>query len=377
MMLATRCPYCHTSFRVVQDQLKIFNGIVRCGSCKQVFNGTEQLIKPEEVASLTASAAPSSQVSWPESAIDTDPITVIAVGPAHAEIEEPVEELQLILTPSDTLQEPVESALADTPNPVFGDEMETAQQVPAPEEEDEPEIMLNLDGRIEPHLSEPIQPYQALHETEEDGFDGDVEFTLTHSPVVQDETSDEAPMPDVAKPAVAEPGFMQRARRQERYGRIAGVAKVLLILILLPLLFFQTVDAFNDRLAATFPQLKPMLEQVCEVIECQTALQEQIDMISVDVSELQAPTANEKSFTLNMLLRNRSALAQAWPYLELTLNDANETPLVRRVFTAQEYLASVPDAPSGFAANSEQQFKLAFDLEQPKPSGYRVYLFYP
>jgi predicted Zn finger-like uncharacterized protein len=41
MSLATRCTDCNTVFRVVQDQLKVSEGWVRCGRCDAVFNALE------------------------------------------------------------------------------------------------------------------------------------------------------------------------------------------------------------------------------------------------------------------------------------------------------------------------------------------------
>jgi predicted Zn finger-like uncharacterized protein len=43
MSLATRCPACSTVFRVVQDQLRVSEGWVRCGQCQEVFNALETL----------------------------------------------------------------------------------------------------------------------------------------------------------------------------------------------------------------------------------------------------------------------------------------------------------------------------------------------
>jgi len=43
MSLATRCTACGTIFRVVQDQLRISEGWVRCGRCAEVFDAGEQL----------------------------------------------------------------------------------------------------------------------------------------------------------------------------------------------------------------------------------------------------------------------------------------------------------------------------------------------
>ena len=47
MSLATRCTACGTVFRVVQDQLKVSEGWVRCGRCSEVFNALEGLFDLE------------------------------------------------------------------------------------------------------------------------------------------------------------------------------------------------------------------------------------------------------------------------------------------------------------------------------------------
>lgn len=44
MSLATRCTACGTVFRVVQDQLRVSGGWVRCGRCGEVFNAVESLV---------------------------------------------------------------------------------------------------------------------------------------------------------------------------------------------------------------------------------------------------------------------------------------------------------------------------------------------
>jgi predicted Zn finger-like uncharacterized protein len=43
MSLATRCSHCGTIFKVVQDQLKVSEGWVRCGRCTEVFNAMPAL----------------------------------------------------------------------------------------------------------------------------------------------------------------------------------------------------------------------------------------------------------------------------------------------------------------------------------------------
>ena len=58
MSLATSCPACGTVFRVVQDQLKISEGWVRCGHCQEVFNALEGLFDLARRDTNTQSGAP-------------------------------------------------------------------------------------------------------------------------------------------------------------------------------------------------------------------------------------------------------------------------------------------------------------------------------
>ena len=50
MALATTCPQCKTSFKVVPDQLKLRRGLVRCGVCQHVFSGIDYLRYVDDAA---------------------------------------------------------------------------------------------------------------------------------------------------------------------------------------------------------------------------------------------------------------------------------------------------------------------------------------
>ena len=78
MALATTCPQCKTSFKVVPDQLKLRRGLVRCGVCQHVFSGVEHLryVDRDEDASQPGTlAAPT---------ITARPSTPAVTAPAHA-----------------------------------------------------------------------------------------------------------------------------------------------------------------------------------------------------------------------------------------------------------------------------------------------------
>jgi hypothetical protein len=151
-----------------------------------------------------------------------------------------------------------------------------------------------------------------------------------------------------------------------------GIASVFLLIALAA----QSTYVFRNQLAVWFPAARPALDRVCAMLDCRVNLPTQIAAVSIESSELQALAPEKNTFSLTLLLRNHSATAQAWPNIELTLNDANEQAIARRVFTPREYLGTQQES-TGFAARSERSFKLFFELSQIKASGYRVYVFYP
>jgi predicted Zn finger-like uncharacterized protein len=95
MSLATRCPACGTIFRVVQDQLKVSEGWVRCGQCHEVFHGIEALFDLDSDPAIAARrAAPRAPVAPAPTRVFADarasaPIP-IATPPAPAPTSAPI-----------------------------------------------------------------------------------------------------------------------------------------------------------------------------------------------------------------------------------------------------------------------------------------------
>jgi hypothetical protein len=79
-----------------------------------------------------------------------------------------------------------------------------------------------------------------------------------------------------------------------------------------------------------------------------------------------AATLGVDTYSLNTLLRNQGSLVQAWPSIELELTDANDKPVLRRVFGPADYLPPDVSAAAGFAARSEQPVRLNFALTELK-----------
>jgi predicted Zn finger-like uncharacterized protein len=148
-------------------------------------------------------------------------------------------------------------------------------------------------------------------------------------------------------------------------------------LILLLMLAAQSAYYFRVDLAARIPGLKPALTSYCRFLGCTVPLPQKPDLIGIESSELIADTRQENQISLNALLRNRAPFAQAFPSLELTLNDSQDRPLARRIFRPADYLSSSESQSAGLQAGRDLNIKLHLYTGDIRPTGYRLVLFYP
>jgi len=326
MALATQCPHCHTTFRVAHDQLKLRAGLVRCGACKQIFNGIENLLPPQDQP-----AAP----------------------------------------------EPMKTARPESPPA-----QEPAQQQATPIEP--PAADLHEQGTEDPLLRMTLVDFTHSEQADDD-IQAQIESNEVLEKAIDDlqrkpwrsEQDDADRLDEVESKAYEEPSFVRQGRRRQRMGRTLRILMAIGLPVLLAALLAQAAYIFRNQLAALFPETKPALVAACELVGCRVGLPAQIESVSIESSELQAASADQTALGLSVLLRNHGAVTQAWPSIELTLNDANDKPIARRVFAPRDYLSAAQDIEKGFAPKSEQSFKLYLELSQLKASGYRVYLFYP
>jgi len=189
-------------------------------------------------------------------------------------------------------------------------------------------------------------------------------------------SADEAPAEDASADEDSdEPGFVKRARRKQKYGKAATIAMSLGSVLLLGALCAQAVTTFRNPLAAAMPALKPALTSACLALGCKIELPTQIDDLTIEQGELQ--TLSDTTFSFVTLLRNQSATAQAWPSIELVLDDDKDKHVLRRVFAPRDYLSPDVAIDKGFAPHTEQTVKLYFELHDVKASGYHIAVFYP
>jgi predicted Zn finger-like uncharacterized protein len=147
--------------------------------------------------------------------------------------------------------------------------------------------------------------------------------------------------------------------------------------VLVLLFAAQALFHFRDAIAAHWPKSKPLLITLCAKAGCKVRALQDVAALSIEASDLQADPAHKGLLTLSATIRNRAPYPLAYPYLELSLFDMQEQPVVRRAFAPVEYVSGVADPESGIAGNAELQVKLHIDASATSQAGYQVYLFYP
>ncbi len=311
--MRTRCPNCQTTFRVTPDQLKARAGKVRCGQCQFVFNALDSLL---DESSLT--------------------------------------------TPLPVLPEP---------SPVPKIEQGSEKQA-----DNDYEIDILLDSSAEEEDSQtttddttahpPAEDVQALSEAAAQ------ELGKATGLILPRETSE---IPGYSKWAV---GVMAAPVTQavEKNARWPFILAILLLLIVLA---GQLVFRFRTEIAVSLPDLRPMLEAFSQVFDADIPLPRNVELVSIETSDLQTDTARGNLLVLNATLRNRASYGQAYPSLELSLTDTADAAIARRVFLPAEYLSPKNPANQPFAPNSDIAVRLWIEAKDISAAGYRLYVFYP
>ncbi|UQV46920.1 zinc-ribbon domain-containing protein [Janthinobacterium lividum] len=407
MALATKCPHCNTIFRVAADQLKLRGGIVRCGTCREVFDGNAALVDPAAASPfLTSASVPAAPLptSYPAdnslpSATDDEPIYSLdfdtsfdpfGILPETAQLKDDAdngEHIELDLDVSLPAEVPADAPLElpaatapEAPEPPLPQPMAPFKRRQV---DDAPAFATYLrDSRREPNLETVATPAAPAEKVSldkpaparrEPTFDDQPDTPQPAAPIAADPADDQEE--PVLPPADDEPAFVTQGRRREQSGKALRVAMAAGSAVLLLLLFLQVMTTFRNPLAAQFPQWKPTLVALCKLSNCQVDLPAQIEALAIEQGELQ--TLKEQTFSYVSLLRNQSRSVQAWPSIELILNDANDKPVLRRVIAPRDYLPATIDVSKGFAPRSEQTIKLYFALDQLTASGYHIAIFYP
>ena len=152
---------------------------------------------------------------------------------------------------------------------------------------------------------------------------------------------------------------------------------VIVALLLALVLAGQLLFRFRSEIAITIPSLRPILEELCQVLDADIPLPRHVELVSIETSDLQSDPARGNLLVLNATLRNRANYGQAYPSLELSLTDTQDAAIARRVFPPGEYLSAKTPKDQPFAANSDVAVRVWIEAKDISAAGYRLYVFYP
>jgi predicted Zn finger-like uncharacterized protein len=318
MSLATRCTACGTVFRVVQDQLKVSEGWVRCGRCGEVFNAIEGLFDLEG----TSGPMPLAR--------DLPPAEPPPRPPAGAAVEPDAEALPASLPP-----------------------------LPDPEPEDDAPTEAELDTEADARgasgfgRSRPISRFDDI-----DLIDSLVPEDAVSAPHAGDEP----------------PGFLRDAQTQAQWQR-PRVRRSLWVLVALLVLVLAAQVGMRQRaeIAARWPAAAPLLEMLCDTLGCTLEAPRRLDALTVDSSGL-ARVEGTPLYRLQVALRNRAETPALMPAFDLTLTNLRGEIVARRVLRASEFGARLPEQ---LAPGAELPIEALLDVGENRIAGYTIELFYP
>ncbi|MEP7282175.1 MAG: zinc-ribbon and DUF3426 domain-containing protein [Rubrivivax sp.] len=420
MSLATRCRACGTVFRVVQDQLRVSDGWVRCGRCSEVFNAVEHLVDlslhtpgeagPGAVVPRAATAAPSVARS-----VDGEPtpawIEDTVVDPGPGEAIDPSAPLDVDLAAIEAMPATAVAATAvAVAEPASGlsafDRDDSAWHGGAEKAliEASDEALWNApqawpdEASVEEPLDEPIELRVPgmRHASQQDDADDDPlpsDFgegleepepsvsggasgaaDLVGGPVpssLDDPAADDAGHADAVGPA---PRFLRDAERAARWRQprvraaLAGAALAAGAVLLLQVMLVQ-----HDLVAARWPALRPAANALCDVAGCRVEPPRRIQALTVDSSALVRAPDGDGTYRLAVVLRNHDTLVVRAPAVELSLTDALGQTVARRVLAPAELGAR----RAGIAAGAELSLATLLRSADPAVAGYTIEIFYP
>jgi len=313
--MATRCVVCGTIFRVVQDQLRVSEGWVRCGRCDEVFNALEGLFD------LDREQPP----PWKPGDVDKASKRDSDLAKTAADLDE-------------------EDRIASR---FFRPEQEDVAQTPA----------------------------EAVDERFRVDF-ADAEFNTAL--LSEDEGGHRQPVPsenlENSRHTRKTPTFVRHAEREALWR--SPLARILLSLagiVLFAAFVLQWSHHFRDQISAQWPQFRPALAAWCVLADCRIEAPRRIDDVTVESSSFTPAAVGTDSFKLSVTLRNRGPLPVSMPSIDLTLTDTAGQLVARRALHPADLRAPV----SVIAPGAEVPLEVVLTAGNPRISSYTVEIFYP
>ncbi|MGY2290656.1 DUF3426 domain-containing protein [Pseudomonas sp. SDO528_S397] len=391
----TQCPHCQARFRVSHAQLSVARGVVRCGSCLQVFNAARQLLEQRAAqapAPQSAAPEPEAEVATPEAprAISQKQWTAQALDLDNLDLDEELaklerREIQHTQTQGTDRRQPgfdrrqKEEPLSATRDTAKAEEEQWAASLfSEPPAERQQAAPLTDDEPARPHKPKRTEPSMSFQTAEPDdepplhteAVDEDLDPPVTAEP---DEPEEPAPPPrrKRARPATTahdellqdledDPVHLYASKRPSGWGR--RLFWSLLVLLAGAGLAGQYVAYQFDDLARQ-DAYRPWFQALCPKLGCTVPSRVDVSYIKSSNLVVRSHPDFAGALVVDAIIYNRATFSQPFPLLELRFADLNGSMIASRRFKPAEYLsgelAGVSEMPS------QTPIHIALDILDP------------
>jgi len=372
----TQCPHCQTSFRVSHAQLSVARGVVRCGSCLQVFNAARQLLEQRQGQQAAPLTPPPPAIPAPEQrAISQKQWTAAELDLDHLDLDEELARLeQREIQPTkefgqerkpreDSLSARRDSGESEEP---WSDSLfsEPAAERALTNDESPATGNVSIDDLDEPHTSSRTEPSLSLVDLDDDEpeapqlrlepVDEDARQDLRHERLsaTDDDERDDQPQAiepprkkrprnesarhdEVLQDLVDDPLQLDWQKRRSPWGR--RLFWGLMVLLAGGALAGQYIAYHFDELARQ-DQYRPWFQQLCPQLGCNVPSKVDIGKIKSSNLVVRSHPDFSGALVVDAIIYNRAPFSQPFPLLELRFADLNGHLIASRRFKPREYL---------------------------------------
>jgi hypothetical protein len=184
------------------------------------------------------------------------------------------------------------------------------------------------------------------------------------------------PLPEAeVPPQVGELSFLRPVRAEPAEEQpvltaaLASLAVTLFLVLLLQILIHE-----RNTLASAQPGLAVWLSRLCQPLNCSVGSVQKIESVVIDSSSFLR--VNDANFRLSVVLKNTARVPVAVPAIELTLTDAQDQALLRRVLLPEDLLAASDALAPGLEWSAAVDAAVTPEMASAV-AGYRMVAFYP
>ena len=385
--MQTQCPHCHTVFKVSDEHLKMANGFVRCGVCKEVFNAipgkaanlqadqerplpkeapanqpetiTRQKIKDDNRDSGTTNTATAktdstdSKVQSKASSNEGAPVNASRPTIEATPSARPAQN-DLFSAPSE--KKPAQDKPATSTTASIKPEAKAETAKPGPKESTAIKTApaateVAATAKTDHKINEPVTKTESaaidkepIKATSQSAVKADnvissapvkTETIARNTPDKPNRKADDDLFSDVQSKLI--PDEFRIPELHNTYSIWRDLAWSVAILMLAASLFIEYAWFNRNELVAN-PQLRPYITQFCFITDCNTMDLREPGQIEMTTRNIYAHPNVRNALMISGTLVNHAKFEQPYPNILIDFSDVRGEVIASRTFTPEDYL---------------------------------------